>query len=135
MRDYAAETLHRPTWHRPINIPSIREKVAAVNQANEEPAEEKEEPVKLKLTAVNLEEIESGIGKVEFEPIQLPKLDFPPERAETVDRKALLEELSKEVEAEETNVEYTPLKLEDLIPERPISSINIDEKKALEEIL
>ena len=117
----------RPVWHRPVDIPSLR------NPEKDELPAEKPAPVsEPKLSAVNLEAIEDGWSSVEFEPVELPEPELSAEGGEAGSRKDYLEAIDQHAIPERAEPAYQPLTVEDLIPEQVHKSVGEAEKKDLE---
>ena len=92
--------------------------------ADEKPEEPPRQPeiIEPKLSAVNLEEIEAPNPEVEFEKPELPEVETLSEGGEAWRRAEILrwldQKAEKSKEPTEEQPEYTPLTLEDLIPEQ-----------------
>lgn len=107
-----------PTFNNPTAIPSLRQMAAA----EEEQESAAPEIVEAKLSAVNLEEIESKTGEVEFEDVKLPDVKIESETAEAEARSEILKNLKDRasgIKKQEDDVEYdyTPITLEELLAE------------------
>ncbi len=100
-----------PTFRRPTDIPTLRPQRA-------DAPEELIRTDDVKLSAVNLEEIESGKPEVEFEKVELPEVEMQSEGGEAARRAEILRWLKeKSREKKESSSPYTPLSLDELIPE------------------
>ncbi len=112
-----------PTFNVPTDIPSLRamNEAAAADEKPEEPPRQPE-IIEPKLSAVNLEEIEAPNPEVEFEKPELPEVETLSEGGEAWRRAEILrwldQKAEKSKEPTEEQPEYTPLTLEDLIPEQ-----------------
>ncbi|HQC35641.1 MAG TPA: hypothetical protein PL035_00980, partial [Bacillota bacterium] len=118
----------KPTWHKPTEIPSLRKEAPKEIAAQEEPEEPQPEP---RISAVNLADLE-GEKEVAFEKVELPEPEFLAEGGEAELRGEFLAELEKSDRSATPISSFTPLRLEDLIEERPKKSFSEEEKEALE---
>ena len=107
-----------PTFNKPTAIPSLRQMAGA----DDAPQTEAPDIVETRIAAVNLEEIESKTGEVEFEGVELPEVRIESESEETEARSEILKNLKDRasvIKKHENDIEYdyTPLTLEELLAE------------------
>ncbi|MCQ2552049.1 MAG: DUF308 domain-containing protein [Clostridia bacterium] len=104
----ADEKQTHAVWQRPTEIPKVKQ--------NTDRGLNKDNGVSdLKIAAINLEEIESGKPMVEFDSIKLPELKFESDYL-FADRSQILKDI-KDTKIENTNLDYTPIELDDLVSE------------------
>jgi len=94
-------------WQRPTEIPKVK--------LTERTSSKDDTFSPIKLTAVNLEEIESKKPLVEFEKIKLPELKFESDNI-FADRKEVLKEIQNTKIVKE-ELDYTPISLDELVAE------------------
>ena len=105
-----------PSFKKPTDIPSLRARRAA--DPSEEDEEESEDPGSIKpLNAVRLDEIEDADVQPVFQPVDLPDVELVAEGGESWKRFDIMRSLDEEQQKPADLPSYTPISLEELIPE------------------
>lgn len=126
--DMILEMAKAPVWNKPTEIPSLRAK--KLEAEAEEAAAKQPEIAPIKLAAVNISEIEEGIQKVEFDPVELPEPELASIGGESEMRPEIIEKLEEEVKNNSAFTPFKALELDDLFGDDYVPLREKDPKEA-----
>ena len=121
----AAEAASKVSIKLPKDIPAVKVEMESPEEI--ELRELKEAQPKVRVAAVNLEEIEKA-PQIELPAVELPKLDLASENAK-VDRKEVISQIENVSVPEAEVVDYTPLDLDELFADVPSKGLTEEEQK------
>lgn len=98
----------KPVWNKPAAIPSLR--------AENKLAEKKSNVEDVKLSAVKLDEIENSIPILNFDKIELPKVEYASDYG-LADRNKVIEKINNIKTDKVESVQYPSIDLEELVAE------------------